>query len=262
MKKHMKKNAIKRFLPVALMLLAGTAQADSPKLTLSTGLDYSTGKYGQAEETKIKYVPFTAKYEMDRWTFRSTIPYIEIDGPANVLPDSRVVIGNATRANRTRESGLGDVVVSAFYSAYENTADKIYMDIGAKVKLPTADEKRGLGSGKTDYSLQADLFKTMGQATVFSTLGYKFFGDPTGVNLKNVPYATLGLSYKLSPKNTIGTAVDVRSKTTETATGLREYSIFYSHKIDETYKVQTYLVTGDTRSSVDLGGGAMLAVTW
>jgi len=56
--------------------------------------------------------------------------------------------------------------------------------------------------------------------------------------------------------------MDVRERTTNTSTALREYSLFYSHKIDQTYKLQTYIVTGDTTSSVDIGGGAILAVTW
>lgn len=260
--RHVTQHHPRSLIAIALCCVSLHAMADSPRLTLSTGLDYSRGKYGQTEETTIKYVPFTAKLEQDRWTFRATVPYIEIDGPANVLPDSRVVIGGNPQNLRTRASGLGDVVVSAFYGAFEDTRQQRFMDLGIKVKLPTADEKRGLGSGKTDYSFQADLFQTVDQTTFFATAGYRVFGDPVGVNLRNVPYGSLGLSHKLSSRNVIGASVDARSKTTEFATGLREYSVFFSHKFNETYKLQTYLVKGDTPASVDLGGGATLAVTW
>ncbi len=56
--------------------------------------------------------------------------------------------------------------------------------------------------------------------------------------------------------------MDLREATTKDGTGLREYSAFYSHKFNDTYKLQTYIVTGDTESSVDFGVGAMLAMSW
>lgn len=254
----MNKNLIALLFAVA----STAAHAADTKLVFSTGLDYSSGKYGQTEDTNITYVPFTGKYEMDRWTFKATVPYIQIDGPANVTPDSRVVVNPGTRAVRTKESGLGDVVLNAAYSTYSNTEQQLYIDIGGKVKLPTADEKKGLGSGKADYSIYSDVFKTYGNVTLLGTLGYKVFGDPDGINLNNVLFGSAGFSYKLSQADSIGFVVDVRERTTDGSTALREYSVFYSHKFDDTYKLQTYLVTGDTTSSVDIGGGAILAVTW
>jgi hypothetical protein len=250
----------KTLLAIAFAAAFNVHAADS-KLVMSTGLDYSSGKYGQTEDTKITYVPFTGKYEVDRWTFKATVPYIQIEGPANVTPDSRIVV-NGVRPVRSKESGLGDTVLGASYNAVANLEKQLYVDVGGKVKLPTADEAKGLGSGKTDYSLYTDVFKTQGNLTWLGTLGYKVFGDPTGVNLNNVFYGSAGLSYKLSSNDSVGFVVDLRERTTNTSTALREYSLFYSHKFDQTYKLQTYIVTGDTTSSVDLGGGAILAVTW
>lgn len=252
---------MKKILVSTLFAVSLHATAETPKLVFSTGLDYSSGKYGQAEDTKITYVPFTGKYEVDRWTFKATVPYIQIEGPANVTPDSRVVVAG-TRPVRSKESGLGDVVVGASYNALANLEDQFYLDLGFKVKLPTADEQKGLGSGKTDYSVYTDLYKTYGNVTLLGTLGYKKFGDPTGIDLNDVLYGSAGFSYKLSSADSIGFVVDAREKTTNTSEALREYSVFYSHKFNNTYKLQTYLVTGDTTSSVDIGGGAILAVNW
>lgn len=252
---------MKKSLFAILLAISFSAHANEPKLIFSTGLDYSSGKYGQAEDTRILYLPITGKYEIDRWTFKATVPYIQIEGPANVTPDSRVVV-NTLRPVRSKESGLGDTVLSAGYNALSSLEQQLYVDVGGKVKLPTADETRGLGSGKTDYSIYTDVFKTQGNITWLGTLGYKIFGDPTGLNLNNVLYGSAGFSYKLSPVGSAGFIVDLRERTTDASTALREYSLFYSHKFDETYKLQTYLVTGDTTSSVDIGGGAILAVTW
>ncbi|MDH4396885.1 MAG: transporter [Limnobacter sp.] len=243
-------------------LIAIPAFAEGAKTTFTTGFDYSTGKYGQAEDTKITYIPVIGKYEKDRLTLKLTVPYIKIEGPGGVTPDSRVVGAIPTGNTRVSESGLGDVVFGATYNALELHSQKTYIDVGAKIKLPTASESRGLGTGKVDYSVLADAYKTIGRNTLIGTVGYKVFGDPDGVNLNNVFFVSLGTSYKLDDKNSLGVSVDLRERTTDTSTGLREYSVFHSHKFDNTYKLQSYLVFGDTRSSVDVGGGMMLGINW
>lgn len=237
------------------------AQADNT-LTFTTGLDYSSGRYGQSEKTRITYVPFIAKYEVnDRWTFKAVVPWLEIDGPGGVSPDSRITTGtNST--GRTRESGLGDIVLGATYGAFQSDAQKLYVDIGAKVKLPTASESKGLGTGKTDYTVSADVYKTFQQFTLLGSLGYKMLGDPSGVSLNNVFFTTIGGVYKFDSQNSAGVTLDLRQATSSRSTSLREYTVFYAHKFNQTYKLQTYVVAGDTPSSVDFGAGAMLGVSW
>lgn len=54
-------------------------------LSFSTATDFTTGKYGGTTSTDIWYVPFTARYDRDRASFRVTVPYLNITGPGNVL---------------------------------------------------------------------------------------------------------------------------------------------------------------------------------
>ena len=245
-----------------LAMLSGIAHAEST-LTMTTGVDYSSGHYGQSEKTRITYVPLIAKYEMnDQWTFKAVVPWLTIDGPGGVSADSRIITGENTSTRRTRESGLGDIVLGTTYSALQLNEQKLFIDLGAKVKLPTASESKGLGTGKTDYTLSADLYKTLDRTTLLGTVGYKMLGDPSGVNLNNVWFATVGAVYKFDDQNSAGATLDLRQATTQQNTGLREYTLFYSHKFNRTYKLQTYMVAGDTTSSVDFGAGAMLGISW
>jgi hypothetical protein len=245
-----------------LATLATEASAEQESLTLTSGVDYSSGKYGQSEKTNITYIPLTGKYETGRWSFKATLPWLRIDGPGGVSGDSRVITNSVVNNKRSTESGQGDIVASATFSALELNVQKFYLDLSAKVKLPTASESRGLGTGKTDYALSADIYKTFNEFTALATLGYRFLGDPAGVNLKDVWFGTIGGVYKINGFNNIGVTVDFREPTTSTGTKLREYTLFYSHKFNDTYKLQTYLVSGDTTSSVDFGGGVMLGVNW
>ncbi len=246
----------------ALTALSFNAMGES-QLTFTTGMDYSSGSYGQSSKTRILYIPLIAKYELnDRWTFKAVVPWLQIEGPGGVSADSRITTGTTLFNRRTRESGLGDIVIGTTYSAYQSDANKLYIDVGGKIKLPTASESKGLGTGKTDYTLSTDIYKTFDQFTLLGTLGYRVLGDPSGINLNNVWFSTLGGVYKFNSQNTAGITLDLRQATSANSTNLREYTAFYSHKFNDTYKLQTYVVVGDTRSSVDFGAGAMLAISW
>lgn len=242
--------------------LVSTASIADGTIGFTTGLDYSSGNYGQTEETRITYVPFIAKYDTEKWSFKAVVPWLQIDGPGGVFADSRIVTNTSVQNQRTVESGLGDIVLGATYSAFQFNEQKLYIDVGAKVKLPTASETKGLGTGETDYTLSTDLYKTFDSFTLLGTVGYKVLGDPVGVDLENVWFGSFGGVYKIDSNNSVGVTVDLREATTNTSTGLREYTAFYSHKFNDTYKLQTYIVGGDTESSVDFGAGAMLAVSW
>lgn len=251
----------KIMLGVICSLMTSVSSAEG-RVGFTTGVDYSSGKYGQSEETRITYIPFTAKYDTDKWSFRAVVPWLKIDGPGGISADSRIVTNNAVQNRRTVESGLGDIVLGATYSAFQFYEEKVYIDIGAKIKVPTASESKGLGTGETDYTVSADIYKTFNEVTLLGTVGYRVLGDPSGIDLENVWFGTIGGVYKFDANNSAGVTMDLREATTKDGTGLREYSAFYSHKFNDTYKLQTYIVTGDTESSVDFGVGAMLAMSW
>src|ERR1051325_3071455 len=60
--------------------------ADDAEWRLGVGADYSRGTYGTGTESTTLSIPFTARYELDRWTYRVTVPWLEVKEPANVVP--------------------------------------------------------------------------------------------------------------------------------------------------------------------------------
>jgi hypothetical protein len=229
---------------------------------LTSGVDYSTGKYGQQESTDITCIPFTGKYEVDRWTLKLTVPWIKIVGNGVVTGNDALLVSNNNSSRRTSESGLGDVVSGVTYTAIESAENGFILDTTGKIKFGTASYQRGLGTGENDYTVQIDAYKIIEKFTLMGTLGYKKLGDPDNYDLYNVWFGSLGVNYKFDDKNSGGTFVDLRQRASEYGTNLREYTVYYSHKFNQTYKLQTYLSHGDTRSSADWGGGIMLGYTW
>ncbi|MHB1331628.1 MAG: transporter family protein [Sulfuriferula sp.] len=250
-------NTIQASALVALIVVSSQAIAGDSGLSFTTGLDYSSGKYGGTQSTDITYIPLTGKYETGRWVFQLTVPYVRITGPGNVTQGGIVLRSGQT--TRTTQSGLGDIVAGATYNAYAgNGPDPLLIDLTGKVKFGTADEKKGLGTGSNDYAAQVDMYKGMGQFTALGTVGYKVFGNAPGLKLDNVFYGSVGGVYKISQQTSGGLILDLRQKVVSTGASQRDVTAFISHKINQDWKAQVYAVNGFSNASPDWGAGAML----
>lgn len=241
----------------ALCLLSGLSCHAESSVTVSTGIDYSTGKYGASESTDTLYMPFGVKYETGDWTLRATIPYVETNGPSNVsgAGADRVTLTNGT-GPRKKETGLGDIVLSGSWSALQK--GPWLVELGAKVKLATADKNKGLGTGENDFSVQTEVYRTLDKHTLFGTLGYKKMGDPDGIDLKDPFYASLGWSFRATQASAVGLSYDFRQKILAGGAPIREVTGFVTHKLDPHWKLQGYLVSGFSNASPDLGGGVFV----
>lgn len=260
-----RKNSGKALAAALLLALAPSVQAeDESHFSLTSGLDYSTGKYGTTSSTEVWFVPVTLKYETGPSTYKLTVPYLRVTGLSGGTiigyDDGRPIYASGTGA-RTTEEGLGDVVLGYTRNVIAQPRGGFLVDVGAKVKLPTADERKGLGTGKADYSLYTDVYYPMGAATPFATLGYRVQGDPVGEDLRNVWNATLGLAYKLSSQNSVGAMWDVRQASLAGSDGMNELTAYWVHRLGESLKLQTYGVVGFSDASPDYGLGVMVSFT-
>jgi hypothetical protein len=196
------------------------------------------------------------RYETSDLMLKLTLPYVSISGPGTVVGGDRpIVVDSAGNAQRRRISGFGDVVASAGYTVHSSRA--ITVDVTAKIKLATASAD-GLGTGKNDYSLQTDAFRTFGSLTAFAGLGYRWYGDPTGLDLRNAFFGSAGISYKAGDTLSFGAAGDYRQPIVVGRDPIVELAPFVSVKLKPYTKLQFYVVRGFTDSSPDWGAGTVL----
>jgi hypothetical protein len=240
----------------ALCLCIASAAADDGALTLGGGLHYSEGDYGTGATTRITTLALTGRYDVDPWTFKLTLPYLFVSGGQQVVPGIGPV--NRTRSESSA-SGPGDVVVAATYSALYDRASMFGIDLTGKVKLGTADRDQGLGTGENDFSFQADLYKTIDRTTLFGTLGYTIFGDPPGFPLDNGFYYSLGASFKLPPRESVGFSLDGRQAVVPGGPQRRELVGFWTRALESAWKAQAYFLVGLADGSPDWGAGVTLA---
>ena len=238
------------------MLLALGAQAQGP-LELGAGLHYSTGNYGTGSETEITTLAATGRYETGPWVYKATVPYLEVTGENAVVPGVGRVRGASGR--RRTESGLGDIVLSATYQAYYDRASTLGVDLTGKLKLPTADETRGLGTGEADFAFLVDAYQTFDRITGFAGVGYHILGDPPGQPLNNVWSASFGATYKIDQRDSAGASFEGRQRAAPGGAPQRELMGFFQRKLDAFWKAQAYALIGLADGSPDWGLGLSLA---
>ncbi len=260
---------MKKAIPgLALLVMSGAALADG-EFSLSTGFDYSSGTYGNAQSTQILSVPVTAKYESDDWTLKLTVPYIEISGPGGVVQGyGRVATSGTTTSGPSlgrksgggtgTNSGLGDMIGSVGRTIY--SGDALWLDLVGAVKFATADANKGLGTGKNDYSAALDATYALADGTsLLADGGYKIVGAPTGITVNNVWFGSLGVDQKLSDTTSAGVTYEYVQKVTAVGYDQKDVMGYLSEKLASDLKVTGYVLKGFTYGSPNYGVGGTIA---
>lgn len=227
---------------------------------VGAGLHYSTGDYGASQDTEITSLAFTAQRETGPWRWKLTVPILEVTGPATVIPGiGNVGNGNArgrrgTATTRGTATGLGDVVGAATY-AFVARSD-FALDGTARVKLPTADEDDGLGTGETDLGFQVDAYVTRDRLTPFLGIGYTFFGDPAGLQLDDAMNYSVGATYRLDARDSVGGSLDGRERVSPGSAEQRELVAYWTRRFSGPWRAQFYFLLGLADGSPDHGLGA------
>jgi hypothetical protein len=254
-------------VPAAAMLaccvLPGMALAEGPRFTLGAGAEYTTGDYGGDESVDEFYLPITATLDLERVSFRLTVPYLSVRAPELTTitgPDGQPVVGEGPRVT---ESGIGDVLAAVtLFDALSSSSGDLAMDVTGKVKFGTADVDQGLGTGEQDYSLQADVYRFFEQATVMGTLGYALRGDPADYDLSDTFFASVGTSYAIADGMRIGAFFDFREASVPDSDDLQELSAWISTRLGENGRAQFYVLGGLGDSSPDWGAGLSFSMNF
>jgi len=248
---------------------------DGPSNSLSLGGYFSRGDFGAMEDTDVTYVPLSWEYSRSPWRFRVTVPWLRISGPGNVLVNTGGVsrpgmpdVPDPEVPETVSDSGPGDVVLQAAWELPAGSAEGPFVDLSVEVKLPTADEARGLGTGATDAGLQVDLYQQFGQATVFGTLGHRWRGSSAFFEgLRDAWWLSLGFARPWSPGRvpgewSWGVIYDYREPASTLSVGTSEVLPYITWSPDGRWTVMTYVLRGFTRDSADHGIGVQLTWSW
>lgn len=188
----------------AFLLAGSPLPSEAAEETWQVGLSatYTSGDYGTNTRTDILYMPFSLRRLFRDGDLTLIVPYI------SVASDGRVtLVGGvpafARRVQRTparvTNEGIGDVIMQGRYYILDERTFLPTVALVARLKAPTADADKGLGTGEWDEGIGTEISKKFAEKwTGFFDLGYTIIGQPAGVTLQNRWNYDLGLGYNFT----------------------------------------------------------------
>jgi len=130
--------------------------AEREHFQLKIGPSYDEGDFGTSQKTRTFFFPFTLRYLGERWDLGVTTSFVRLDAPGNVvIVDGQPQNTRGAAGAREVNSGFGDMVLKGRYYVVDDPGPDSWLPTLApflKLKLPTADENKGLGTGEVDWA--------------------------------------------------------------------------------------------------------------
>ena len=254
------------------------AEGDGPQVTYSTGVFYTTGKYGYDEATDIIRIPFGASLTAGRVTLFGELPWLSSDGPAGAVPATR--LGTLATAYPRLASRIGDMEVSTSADGFGDATlggtmrltpagGPTWAGLTVLATVPTGDEDQGLGTGTTDWSAEGGLERRIGGLILSGAAGYTWLGDTDDIMsiegdplfLEDYAYARIGLRHDLPRGGMIGTTLGWSESADPALDDVVDAAVTWGRPVSGKVWLGTYVSAGLAGDGNDFGAGISLSFT-
>lgn len=174
------RRAASAFLVLGLVVFSPISPAADGQSYLALDGGVQAGDFGTPIRDTLYSVAPTLGVVAKDYDLSVTLPYLSLTQSA--------------AGQSVTESGLGDIVARAGYVLVAERAGGVSLNGALAVKLPTADEAKGLGTGKTDVGVTLMLSQRSGPAKLSLLGGFIKVGDPAGRNYNDVYLYGVGAS--------------------------------------------------------------------
>ncbi|MBV1881407.1 MAG: hypothetical protein KUG82_07220 [Pseudomonadales bacterium] len=220
---------------------------------LNVGAYHYSGDYDRDEKTSFSIVPISWSYKKKPWKFKVSSSWVSVDGPGDIngttTEEGTVVIRDEV------ESGVGDLRLAMTYQFQTPLPGRIWVDGRLILKIPLADESKGLGTGEADQKVVFDFIKLFPHFYGLLTLSYNRRGQPEDLSLKDIRALSLGFSQSLDGGRSWGIFYDIRTESKMDSHDIQELSVFYSLPVNKDWKISPYGLLGLNNSSAQYGMG-------
>lgn len=195
---------------------------------------YKTGDFGTPVKSDLWYFSPALGRVTTQHDVSVTIPYL--------------FLTNKVAGQSFSENGIGDIILRGGLVLIPEAENGFSLAGSLSVKIPTADENKGLGTGKADYGGFFGVRKSIGQNRFMLSAGYIKAGDPSGVDLNDVYVYDIGYS-KVFYRTEVSGWYEGRRATIPGARNPQEINIGFFHILNNDYSVK-----GSAFSSLNDGG--------
>lgn len=255
------------------------APKPAPQWRVSATVTYSSGSYGTDSRTNILYAPITIRRVFRDGDVSLTIPFLSISGTGAV----RLVGGVPTRtssvsatplsmsaslsgsgkgpgarplSSSTTDSGFGDIILRGRYYLIEESDVSPLVALIGRIKMPTADADRGLGTGEFDEGAGVELTKTLTDRWLaFLDGGYNFIGDAPGTDFKNQWWYDVGMGYDVTDQLTVSLFYEEYRALVNTVNNARDLLALTNYAVDDSLHLTGSLLIGLSNGAPNYGFG-------
>jgi hypothetical protein len=249
--------------PAAAQEAATLRGADSATgITLSSGLDYSSGRYGAKQATDILVALTDITIKRDHFQFSVSFPYLDIKGPSSVVAGangtpSAIKRGAKTAASSNR-AGWGDLNLAATYSLPVEDLDEFQVDLTGRTKVATANTTKGLSSGETDFAFSVDVSRQIDIWAPFVTFGYRVPGSPSAYSFNSAPSFSVGTSIQIDDKILAIVSYDFDGTISNTLADSQQLFASASWLCSDSWTVTAYASSGLSSGAARVGTGLLI----
>lgn len=222
-------------LILALLLCCSPlVEAGSVDHYVDLTLGYSRGDFNTGQDSKLSQLRITYGQVMEHYDFSVEVPYL-------FLSDS---FGD--------ESGLGDVTLRAGRTLGDKNPDADNLYVSVAIKLPTASDSKGLGTGEADVGSFIRYTHPINKMNLSLLGGYIITGDSVIQVYHDIFVYGIGLSRITAPWYIYG-SLDSRQKTFSTGDYPLELSGGFFYQLNSAQFVKVEGFVGLSNSSPDIG---------
>lgn len=232
-----------------------------PEVELSAGLEYQQGEFGTGQSIETWSIPVALRVSAGALQFSASLPFVRIDAPGNIVGGGGgllglpIIVDPTQPAERQRREGIGDLRLGA---AYTVPSESVGLTFSGEVKVPTASEEKGLGTGAMDYAVGAELSKSFGRVTPFVGVAYTLPGDPEGYELRNSLSARAGAAVQMAKRVRGHVSYGYAQSVSPLVPDEQEISTGVNAGLSNNVVLGLYGSAGLSRGSPDVGAGLQL----
>ena len=160
------------------------------------------------------------------------------------------------KENKQEDEGIADTSLS---HRYRQLLGKNHLiDIKSKIKFPTANEDKNLGTGKHDFTLGISQYNRISDFWILSEISHKWRGDNDNRKMENGYSAKLGISSITKAKTSGGGFLSYHEASSNRTTERKEITGYLSYRKSKQLKSTLYVIHGLSEASPQWAGGIQI----
>lgn len=241
---------------------------------------YSSGNFGTNTTSEFVYVPVSVRRLFRDGDVSVVIPFVSVtsNGTATLVggqptptlpnrclkkggteidtdkPECLALLQGGASGQKVTNSGLGDIILRGRYYAVEEKEYVPLIAFTTRIKIPTASESKGLGTGAVDHGYGVELSKMLGDKWItFLDGGYNFIGNPEDRELQNQYWFDIGGGHYLTKSILVSVYYEEYRSLVAERVNIRDVFFAFNYKASDAWRFNGGVTVGLSNSAPDYG---------